>query len=75
MCETELNNISQLTEHILPSLDMNDAQTLNIILSQTSSQVGKMRVASAKHSHLLADNVAEWHQFQVKYIAFLCLCI
>lgn len=65
MCQDEMEQVLELSERLLPSLDDNDTETLRQTLKQNTQRLNAVMAKSARKQELLETKINEWNAFQV----------
>lgn len=65
MCQDEMEQVVELSERLLPSLDNNDTETLRQTLKQYTQRLNAVMAKSARKEELLKMKINEWNAFQV----------
>lgn len=69
MCQDEMEQVLELSERLLPSLDDNDTETLRQTLKQNTQRLNAVMAKSARKQELLETKINEWNAFQVAVAA------
>ena len=65
MCQDEMDQVMELSERLLPTLDMNDTETLRESLKNTSQKLADIMAASQRKQQTMAKKSEEWSEYQV----------
>nr|KAG5692776.1 hypothetical protein BaRGS_009392 [Batillaria attramentaria] len=60
----EMDQVSELSEKLLTTLDTNDTETLHQSLASVSKRLTHVMASSQKKQQLLESKTAQWHNFQ-----------
>uniref|UniRef100_K1QNN8 Nesprin-1 n=1 Tax=Magallana gigas TaxID=29159 RepID=K1QNN8_MAGGI len=69
MCQDEMEQVVELSERLLPSLDNNDTETLRQTLKQYTQRLNAVMAKSARKEELLKMKINEWNSFQIAVAA------
>ena len=61
-----MDQVMELSERLLPTLDMNDTETLRESLKNTSQKLADVMVASQRKQQVMTKKCEEWNEYQVK---------
>lgn len=70
MCQDEMEQVVELSERLLPTLDNNDTETLRQTLKQYTQRLNAVMAKSARKEELLKMKINEWNAFQVNSLLF-----
>lgn len=65
MCQDEMDQVMELSERLIPSLDVNDKETLHQLLKSTDIKLNNIMSASQRKQELMFEKSSEWQEFQV----------
>ena len=65
MCQDEMEQVMELSERLLPTLDMNDTETLRESLKNTSQKLADVMAASQRKQQEMTKRSEEWNEYQV----------
>ena len=71
MCQDEMDQVMELSERLLPTLDMNDTETLRESLKNTSQKLADVMAASQRKQQEMTKKCEEWNEYQVRILCFL----
>ena len=66
MCQDEMEQVMELSERLLPTLDMNDTETLRQSLKNTSQKLANIMATSHRQQSNMEKKAQEWNEYQVK---------
>ena len=64
-----MEQVTELSDKLLSSLDANDTETLHQSLASVSKRLAHVTAASHKRQQLLDTKSSQWHTFQVSKAA------
>lgn len=71
MCQDEMEQVMELSERLLPTLDNNDKETLRQTLKNTNKKLSDVMAASQRRQQNLEKHAEEWQDYKVEfYIVF-----
>ena len=73
LCQDELEQVSELTERLMPTLDTNDSATLEQSLAGVQRKYGQVMAGAHSRQGHLEQKLKQWNAFQVSR-EFLLLC-
>ena len=62
-----MDQVMELSERLLPTLDMNDTETLRESLKNTSQKLADVMVASQRKQQVMTKKCEEWNEYQVGF--------
>jgi len=65
MCQDEMEQVLELSERLLPTLDVNDNTTLRQSLKNTEQKLADIMASSHRQQAEMAKRVQDWNQYQV----------
>jgi ribosomal protein S18 len=72
MCQDEMEQVMELSERLLPTLDSNDTETLRQTLKQTNRRFNDVTAKSNRKQEMVELKIKEWKDYQVQIIVFTC---
>ncbi|XP_076463745.1 nesprin-1-like isoform X2 [Babylonia areolata] len=64
LCQDEMEQVTELSDKLLSTLDANDTQTLHQSLAGVNKRLAHVMATSNKKQQLLEGKTAQWHSFQ-----------
>ena len=68
MCQDEMDQVMELSERLLPTLDMNDTETLRQSLKNTSQKLSEIMASSQRQQQDMEERAKEWNEYQVEVL-------
>lgn len=65
MCQDEMEQVMELSERLLPTLDNNDTATLRQSLVNTSQKLANIMASSQRQQDEMEKKAQEWNEYQV----------
>ena len=65
LCQDEIDQITELSERLMPTLDANDGTTLAQTLTNMNKKYAQVMAASHSKQTLMENKAAQWRTFQV----------
>ena len=65
MCQDEVEQVMELSEQLLPTLNPNDTETLRQTLKQTTNRLNTVMAKSSRKQEMVESKIKEWKAFQV----------
>ena len=65
LCQDEMDQVMELSEKLLNTLDANDTETLHQSMANVNKRLAHVMAASQKKQQLLETKTSQWHTFQV----------
>lgn len=72
MCQDEMEQVMELSERLLPTLDNNDKETLRQTLKNTNKKLSDVMAASQRRQQTLEKRAEDWQEFKVNKIFGEC---
>lgn len=66
MCQDEMEQVMELSERLLPTLDSHDTATLRQSLKDTSQKLADIMASSQRQQEEMEKKAQEWNMYQVK---------
>lgn len=65
MCQDEMDQVMELSERLMPTLDPNDKETLRQMLNNANQRLSNVVTNSNRKQQLMEHKAAEWKDYQV----------
>ncbi|KAH3846253.1 hypothetical protein DPMN_088552 [Dreissena polymorpha] len=65
MCQDEMEQVMELSERLLPTLDMNDTATLRQSLKNTEQKLANIMASSQRQQTEMEKRAQDWNEYQV----------
>lgn len=65
MCQDEVEQVMELSERLLPTLDTSDTATLRESLKNTSQKLANIMASSQRQQDEMEKKAQEWNEYQV----------
>lgn len=66
MCQDEMEQVMEISERLLPTLDSNDTETLRQTLKQTNRRFNDVTTKSNRKQEMVELKIKEWKDYQVE---------
>lgn len=66
MCQDEMEQVMEISERLLPTLDSNDTETLRQTLKQTNRRFNDVTTKSNRKKEMVELKIKEWKDYQVE---------
>ena len=65
MCQDEMEQVMELSERLLPTLDNNDKETLRQTLKSTNQKLANVMTSSQRKEQEMLQKTNDWREYQV----------
>ena len=75
MCQDEMEQVMELSERLMPTLDPNDKETLRQMLNNTNQRLNTVVASSNRKQQLMEQKAVEWKDYQVRTSVYSSVCV
>lgn len=67
LCQDEIEQVSELSERLLPTMDENDCATMHQTISNVNRKFIKVSAASQSKQAMMEHKAEQWKEFEVSF--------